>query len=31
EDKVIEEIKKGNELYYVKDADLFYKINVDEF
>ncbi|MBA2868953.1 hypothetical protein [Methanococcus maripaludis] len=31
EDKVIEEIKKGNELYYVKEAELFYKINVDEF
>ncbi|MBA2840873.1 hypothetical protein HNP87_001405 [Methanococcus maripaludis] len=31
EDKVIEEIKKGNELYYSKEAELFYKINVDEF
>ncbi|MBB6497769.1 hypothetical protein [Methanococcus maripaludis] len=31
ENEVIEEIKKGNELYYVKEAELFYKINVDEF
>ncbi|MBA2851597.1 hypothetical protein HNP86_001750 [Methanococcus maripaludis] len=31
ENEVIEEIKKGNELYYSKEAELFYKINVDEF
>ncbi|MBA2861022.1 hypothetical protein [Methanococcus maripaludis] len=31
EKEVIEEIKKGNELYYSKEAELFYKINVDEF